>query len=329
MDITIYGDMRAIDTHLAAYGLAAILGGESRITYNSATRRISVRTPLNRSDVECAIEDRVKSLASPHTGWAVAGSDHTKDVPVAVASAAGYASPFPSKALFRSRDDIADRYAKRDEIIGSVSALEAETIVAMGKPQYWRGDAPRDGATQLMPAAGDGGREQLVNNTLKDAVRAGVHELSGAEMLDDLTSATTRVSTIQEWAPAPVPLVKTLVAMYGITVAPTSVTSGVPARTPGCVYAPQSATSNNKMTVLPLFTSPVSLERIRGVIGHGAWLPLVRTNGRSAGKLYRKASAAAWVREQGVVASMVFVPEIVQIGPKMSNGQFREGFVFS
>lgn len=328
MDITIYGDTLAIDTHLAAYGLAAILGSDSRLMYRVADRSVSVRTPLSQEDVEKRVEDRVKSAITPNTGWAVIGSNHTKGAPVAVASAAGYASPFPSKALFHSRDNIADRYAKRDEVIGSVSDLDAETIVAMGKPQYWSGDAPRDGATQLMPAAGDGGREQLVNNTIKEAVHEGVHELNGKEMLSDLTGRTERVSTIQEWASSPVSLVKTVIALYGLTVAPTSVTSGVPARTPGCVYTKQSATSNNRMTVLPLFNTPVSLEKIRGILGHDSWLPMVRGNVRTAGKPFRKATSAAWAREQGVIASMVFVPEIVSIGPKMSNGQFREGYVF-
>lgn len=322
-DITIAGSIHTIDTHLAGYGLAAILGGDSRIDYTD--RRVTVRTPLSEKEVGYRLVKRIWNIAKPENGWGVRGGQfNAKGVPVAVASAGGYASPFPSAALF-TLDTAAERYELRDRVIDNSDALDAEVIVALGRPQYWSPkDSPREGATQLMPSAGDGGREQLVYNILGEAVEQGVCEISGSEALSDLRGEeTSRLGSLYEWARGPSPLVKTIVALYGIATLPTSITKGVPARTPGCMYSKQVSTNNNARTVLPVFNSPVSLAKIRGVVAHANWLPVERGKG-DAMTLRRLPTARTWTKEQGITLSMVFVP-VKRDRTKGTYGQFAVG----
>jgi len=324
-DITIAGNIYGIETHLAGYGLAAILGGDSRIGYDG--RKVTVSTPLSEDAAGEVIISRVRSAIQPHQGWGVRGSNHDDSgVPVTGSSTGSYCSPFLSKALFKTPEDVRERYRCRDLVISELDDLDSETVIAMGKPQYWRGsDNPRDGATQIMPAAGDGGREQWVANTLGDAVRAGVHELDGNQALSDLRGRSAdRLSSSYEWSSDPGPFVKTIVAMYGVNAMPTSITKGVPSRTPGCGYVPRTATNHSPYTILPVFDNPVSLYRVRGVIGHSNWM-LVEKVIKDKTYLQRSPSERAWVREQGVAVSMVFTPMLVKIGAQMTIGRFGQG----
>lgn len=326
VQITPYGGVHSLEAHLVAYGIAAMFEG-SRLSY--ADRDISVTLPYDVSDVHATVEHYVRLVVDPSFGWACLGAGSPPKAGSSAQMTTFAASPFQPaigklygwETPNNSAEDMwKSRYSRRDSVIHALSVanpLAEKVISAMGRPAHWR---PEDkGCTQLMPRIANGGVDQFLGSTVIPAVEAALHTQSGAKIIEAIEHGDDASLVLQpEFSSQPSPVARTVIGVYGLWALPTHIGVGIPARTVGCVYvAGKTYARNNALTVLPVFSSPVSVARVRTVVSNALWLP---TYSDKRNRYVIGGKSRAWALEQGVRKRVMFSVGQWKIGEKSTAG---------
>ncbi|TXH10119.1 MAG: hypothetical protein E6R04_06140 [Spirochaetes bacterium] len=351
--IWIHGGIRDAEVHLAAYGIAAIIGG-SRIVYEA--RDVGVILPCSESEAFDVISERLVDMTSPN-GWSYGEKGESVISPYATCG------EDQSVDLYRRRDELLDDVERGDQLTSTV-------IGGIGKPNYWKlydsKRKPNMGASQAFQGSAPGGSScDMLKLTF--AAPSSVKKPKNVSTL--LTPDAVRnmivggdgpyVPEAAYWSIGTSPWARVLLAMIGSGWAlNTSPGVTVPARTAGCIYDREGgvASRNVSALVLPIFSVPVSVARVRACVSNGAWLPsrvkveckvlsctLSRTPSQEKvecsmascdfsrlspkEKVEYKVSprSRSWAVEQGVKYRMVFPVTVVPTGPQDSSGKYGAG----
>ena len=305
--ITLHGDPVNLETHLAAYGAAYAISG-SRIS--TGVDDLRVHTPVDARQVGESLRRALSDVLDREHGWLSHG--------VKWGGKSYISTVFPTASPFKA-DELATTYAQRTLLDETSSVEQSESVAALGKAQYWWGDKPMRGASQVLGHLLNPNNDLMVTNFLIPG--SGVSQYTGAELLDALETGSGAVHLETEWSPIPSSPVSMTLALLGMWALPTVYRMNDRAITAGCRQrerrgsAEDAAPWADRQPVrieLPLFSAPVSLERVRSVIASRQWLsPEPRR------------AANAWLREQGVEARIVFCPKRI---PKGQHHAFRAGY---
>jgi len=322
-EITPFGGLQRVETHLIAYGIAAMLGAngvKTRLRYSP--NGIVVRLQCTRQDAAEVISHHLDEMIRPDTGWLVYGSK--------VPHKNGWASPSCAVSPFYGNMDkvksdgkfvprravMNDVYTRRDSYLDALGVgFVGEVVTALGVPQYWKeSPQPSLGGSQMLMRAVNAGNDQL-NSRISDHTET--EQVSAQGILRFLEDSNTVDTADPQFGVEPTSAVRVAVAIHGLWTLPTSVGTSVAARTFGCVYAPkvmngkdedQVFTRNTARVVLPVFHEDVSVHKVRSVLSHRDWLPVKKPKkreGRSAPTQYVfTAKSRRFHREQGATPLM-------------------------
>lgn len=310
-EFAVHGNVLNLETHLVGYGLCAVLGKGARIAYLTEGDSVSVRvsTQLSAAHAESVIAAAVRKVFSDSGVLTTDALSHaTADFrsPTLSPYSSTYRDPNTlvtvkpkegekgeEKTVHASLDH-AQVYARRSELLAGLSPVEREAAGALGKPAYWR-DANQEGSTQLVYYASNSGRDLLLLNVVKHA--AGMEKLSDSDLIDCISSNAHLVHNSSDWTTEDTTAVRSALAVHGLSALPTVARMGSGSVTAGVL---SFKTKNINLAahapgyaIIPSFSVPVSVAKVRGIVSDAAWLG-------------DTARDRAWRKEQGVVGRYAF-----------------------
>lgn len=259
-------------THVALYGLATILDDAG-----AADVRVSItdtETPAARLDV-AASEGDVGELIVRHAADRAVGSWVTATVThegrIGTGTMSPRLKPASSAAAWRALQ--VERHLELDRLMAERSFVDLRMLGGLGEPGYWLSDnqrvQPDRGASRWEMKTRNKG-EEFVGNRLAplatavagrsaDAVLDG---LSGRARIDIGKDSSDSRTATGFAPPGPVDVALAWCALWGLTALPVVHASGR-SRTPGA-HPPRRI--HPDVMVLPVFTRPVGVQRVRSVL---------------------------------------------------------------
>ncbi len=283
--LPIKGDMRSTLTHLAAFGLAAILDARDGATTLVETVRdgavVHLPDGMTTTEAGCAVKAHAEErLESWVTRTRTAGSSVT-----GVMSPRGHGAADPSE--WRALQQ--DRQALLDEAYATPTRwLDLAFMSALGEPAYWFADK----GGKLQPDRGASGWEMKTRNKGADLVANRLSQLckavaarSTAAVVNGLTGESPRDEVGNDAvnsrtpsglsAPGPTDNALAWCALWGVSQLPVAHnaspapgrSSGRQSLTTGMLRGlPRINTNCRAYVYLPLFDGPVKLSRVRTVL---------------------------------------------------------------
>ena len=310
-EFAVHGNVLNLETHLVGYGLCAVLGKGARIAYLTEGDSVSVRvsSPLDTACAESLVVGAVRKMFSDTGVLTTDALSHaTADFrsPTLSPYSSTYRDPHTIVAA-KPKDGEKDTdkrvhaelspaqvYARRSELLAGLSPVEREAAGALGKPAYWR-DANQEGSTQLVYYASNSGRDLLLLNVVKHA--SGMEKLTDSDIIDCITSNAHLVHSSSDWTTEDTTTVRSALAVYGLSTLPTVARMGSGSVTAGVL---SFKTKNINLAahapgyaIVPSFSAPVSVAKVRGIVSDAAWLG-------------DTARDRAWRKEQGVTGRYAF-----------------------
>jgi CRISPR-associated protein Csb3 len=318
-DLELPGDVRVALSHLAAYGLAAILedagaGGVTMVWTPSLDARARVSVPgASLDDIAAA----VRAHAGRHTG--------DESWTAATASIGGRLVGRLSPRVAAPPDEagwlelVRLRHATIDALIAGRAWLDALLVGALGEPAYWRFDAqgkrrPDEGASRWEMKTRNRGEDFVAHrlHPLGAAVAARHLEqvrdgLTGAQVTDEVGKNAPDSRTATGLAsPGAVDNALAWCALWGLSLLPVVARIGQPSASAGYGSArgPAGGPRENWFA-LPVPLTPITLARLATVLV-SEHLATAATSANGPAEDLATRAARQWLADRGIGALVRF-----------------------